>query len=995
MRIKFLNKQSSNDLLQAMEGQKMVFGSVEKTSTGELNISHKSSLLETSIKASSILQDDSLSVTPLQSLKDENVRTNEISDVETHSDFTSPMSSPRPRRPSIVEQEAMQRQNSTNRHSVIQARSRRLSIGEMTLPLPKDSNSFNPASILSSSHISESSFSIAQNSVISSRRSSKSSVSSVSDDDDNSAYTHHRQSSKPRSSHRHSHSKHHKKHRHHHHADSTSIRDSEASDKHSSHRVHGETSGRRRSSIKPIPPTRSTSKAVDDSETHQQITEESEHSSRKHRHHHHHHRHHRHHHHGSKTSSLNSAKKPSTNSGNLFFDAGSLQEIESPIKISLNAVPFDSDSVTVPSLDRHQNSSESISPADFIKSTVAYTKDESDDDEDGSISGSSSENENESKVNEDSADTRKEVKTEVPLPKSKRIKHLPIDVLYLSQHTYKRIMVSVNRDFREALCIKSDREFNATKTEQAAQFGICVEKDIEYRYYREVPGVTNELVAATLPALIEIMTGEGVTDAVLVRDFQATYRYYAKSTDVARLLILKFFGATYREDVTENQRKEWLPISQMKVLNFFKKWIDNCRDDFKDPELEKFLTFFMQYIIETDERKKPFAISILNNIKDEKIGNSAEVGNVYKKPEGIDFAVLSKRRQSAPSNILARSISGFSDAKASLRIKGDKSHISEKGLKSLSGIENMSNHSLLANELNIPLREQVTPEALASQLTLIEQSFFKEIKKEEFYFQGWSGPDKDTESPNLTKLVRWFNMVAYGVASDIVTRGSVKVRAYIIKRWIIVAQLSLRMNNFNAVFEVVAGLNLGPVTRLTKTWESLPKKYLDIWDSLNQVVSNKSSYKMYRSLLVAVRESSGTDPIIPYLGLNIQDLTFAEDGNSTFYTPKNEKIQRVEITKTATSAVGIRDGKVQEYEQILREPENMNKRTSSYVQPLINFDKFRLVSKLIYQTLEYQAGFYEIEPDKLLQQNLNDWETFTDAELYKISRLAEPKETVI
>ena len=39
------------------------------------------------------------------------------------------------------------------------------------------------------------------------------------------------------------------------------------------------------------------------------------------------------------------------------------------------------------------------------------------------------------------------------------------------------------------------------------------------------------------------------------------------------------------------------------------------------------------------------------------------------------------------------------------------------------------------------------------------------------------------------------------------------------------------------MMEIVIGLNLGPVSRLTKMWESLPEKYQDIFDSLMSFTS--------------------------------------------------------------------------------------------------------------------------------------------------------------
>ncbi|KAI9088529.1 ras guanine nucleotide exchange factor domain-containing protein, partial [Phlyctochytrium arcticum] len=120
------------------------------------------------------------------------------------------------------------------------------------------------------------------------------------------------------------------------------------------------------------------------------------------------------------------------------------------------------------------------------------------------------------------------------------------------------------------------------------------------------------------------------------------------------------------------------------------------------------------------------------------------------------------------------------------------------------------------------------PEMIAQQLTLLEHTQFKLIRPFEFFFQAWNDRHlKDVTSPNLSSLITWFNRVAYGVATEVVLGHKLKNRVTSLKRFIYIAQMSFRWNNFNTLFEIVAGLNLGPVTRLKKTWKSLPKKYWD------------------------------------------------------------------------------------------------------------------------------------------------------------------------
>jgi hypothetical protein len=121
----------------------------------------------------------------------------------------------------------------------------------------------------------------------------------------------------------------------------------------------------------------------------------------------------------------------------------------------------------------------------------------------------------------------------------------------------------------------------------------------------------------------------------------------------------------------------------------------------------------------------------------------------------------------------------------------------------------------------------IEPEKLAEQLTLIEHNQFKRIKMEEFYCQAWNSKSENRDTAvRLKGLISWFNKVAYGVATEVVNTQKIKDRVLVLKKLIYVADCCLNWNNFNTAFEIVAGLNLGPVSRLKKTVRHLSIKML-------------------------------------------------------------------------------------------------------------------------------------------------------------------------
>ncbi|KAJ3102225.1 RasGEF [Phlyctochytrium planicorne] len=263
---------------------------------------------------------------------------------------------------------------------------------------------------------------------------------------------------------------------------------------------------------------------------------------------------------------------------------------------------------------------------------------------------------------------------------------------------------------------------------------------------------------------------------------------------------------------------------------------------------------------------------------------------------------------------------------------------------------------------------ELDPTLIAQQLTLMEHNQFRKIRIEEFYCQAWNLPHAtgaQKSRSRLASLISWFNRVAYGVASEVVLQPKVKDRVGVLKRFIFIAHLCLKWNNFNTVFEIVAGLNLGAITRLKKTWKALPSKYWDVWNTLNRTVSDEGSYRTYRQAIVALKDRKPEIPILPYLGVNLKDLTFAEDGNPTHLSP------------TEVSAA-------------LKVPQE-----AITTEKMINFTKFRLLSKLLENISASQKGSYDFKADDKIQIWLKeDWVALDTADLYEHSRQCEPRQPV-
>ena len=412
--------------------------------------------------------------------------------------------------------------------------------------------------------------------------------------------------------------------------------------------------------------------------------------------------------------------------------------------------------------------------------------------------------------------------------------------------------------------------------------------------------------AATLPGLVDSLISENAeSDLNLLSDFLLTHTYYAESIDVARLLIIRFLEIKEKiraASATNSAKKafgakekqvDWNAMGQMRLLNVIRKWVDNYTHTFeRNQELSKLVFLFCKEV-QKDTQKAPFVTSILPKL--EKFIASTG-GGILRLPSFL---------------------------------------CCDDGLS--KDVKFMS----------------LDPDKVADELTLVEFNLFKSIHISEVFNQSWSHKDtlqRHRIAPNLLNFISSFNKIAYGVATQVVLQKKLSDRVEVIKHCIRIAMRCMKLQNFNTCFEIVAGLNLGSVSRLKETWKAVPKKHMDAWLMLSGLVNSEGNYKAYRELIQNKIGFPPSGPVLPYLGMYLSDLTFIEDGNPT-YTNVSAK------HSTAT---------------------------------VINFQKFRMLSTVFKTIITYQQKDFDLPSDPTVKEFLGtQWKVLTEAQLYDQSKLCE------
>jgi len=130
---------------------------------------------------------------------------------------------------------------------------------------------------------------------------------------------------------------------------------------------------------------------------------------------------------------------------------------------------------------------------------------------------------------------------------------------------------------------------------------------------------------------------------------------------------------------------------------------------------------------------------------------------------------------------------------------------------------------------------------------------------------------------NVKRMSEHFDHLAHWVANFVLLRDKPKHRALMLEKMMRVARKLRELNNYNALGAFLAGLRSTAVFRLAATRELLPPAVGKDWMKLEILMNPSRSHAAYR-----LAWDNSSSERIPYIPLQLRDLTTAEQGNPTF-----------------------------------------------------------------------------------------------------------------
>ncbi|XP_062586095.1 ral guanine nucleotide dissociation stimulator-like 1 isoform X4 [Saccostrea cucullata] len=432
--------------------------------------------------------------------------------------------------------------------------------------------------------------------------------------------------------------------------------------------------------------------------------------------------------------------------------------------------------------------------------------------------------------------------------------------------------------------------------------------------------------AGTLEKLVEsLVTAKGELDSTYVNIFLATYRTFASPKQVLEILIKRY--KWLEKDSSEHKEKKENNENQQKTFkNVISVWMDTYPDDFRDhPDYT--------------------CLTVLESFSHQFIPDSDLELRARHKIEKFQREAVSK---------------------------------SDGGIKFQFSIVDEVDHMIDA-EYQKPLEFLDIPnQRLAEQLTYKDAELFKRVIPHHCLGAVWARRDRKlgkggTIAPSVLATIEQFNRVSLRVIATILRTRDLKssLRAKILQKWIDIAQELRQQKNFSSLKAIISGLQSHSVYRLKRTWASLPKESIDLFQELADIFSNDNNQILSRELLM--KEATAKFP----------DL----DSNNKILRRRNLQKRRSWIEN------GIVQGTVPYLGTFLTDLTMIDTAIPDRTEcGLINFEKRRKEFEVLAQIklLQSAAQIYNFQENKQIWSWFDSVRVYDESECHDMSCLIEP-----
>uniref|UniRef100_A0A8B9EQ92 Ral guanine nucleotide dissociation stimulator like 1 n=1 Tax=Anser cygnoides TaxID=8845 RepID=A0A8B9EQ92_ANSCY len=309
--------------------------------------------------------------------------------------------------------------------------------------------------------------------------------------------------------------------------------------------------------------------------------------------------------------------------------------------------------------------------------------------------------------------------------------------------------------------------------------------------------------AGTLEKLVEnLLTAFGDNDFTYISIFLSTYRGFASTKEVLELLLDRYgnLETLSCEEVGSQNSSGSKTVVRNAIASILRAWLDQCSEDFREspnyPCLLKLLDYLKRSMPGSDPERR--AQNLLEQFQKQEVEND----------NGF--------HSTSPCNLY-----------------------DEEEME----ISSPEEFSFFREDL------------VAEQLTYMDAKLFKKVVPHHCLGCIWSRRDKKENkhlAPTIRATIAQFNAVTKCVVSTILKSKELKTqqRAKIIEKWIHIAHECRILKNFSSLRAIVSALQSNSIYRLKKTWASVPKDRMLMFEELSDIFSDHDNYLTSRELLM-------------------------------------------------------------------------------------------------------------------------------------------------
>ncbi|KAG9383605.1 ras guanyl-nucleotide exchange factor [Pyrenophora tritici-repentis] len=388
-------------------------------------------------------------------------------------------------------------------------------------------------------------------------------------------------------------------------------------------------------------------------------------------------------------------------------------------------------------------------------------------------------------------------------------------------------------------------------------------------------------------------------DSKFVSVFLALYRRFATPGQLLEAIIKRFEAINKEKDLPMIRI-----ISQLRYLAILQQWVAYYPGDFAYPTTRRLIRRFATSLASNRE----FSVAATEIIRDLEM---------VVEDDDTDWACSDRQRaqnENIPTfhnNVLDEDSDEDEFSRALGHMTGPSARNSVArssvtgGTPSLDGSMGSSQILLTQVEKNERLARQLEPnpikplskiqwhqlmgeseEAIAREMTRIDWIMFSSVRPRDLVRHVSLNAEEKKRCKNLenvTRMTDHFNHVAFLVSNYILLRDKPKHRALMMEKWMKIARQLRKLNDYNMLGAVLAGIKGTAVSRLIATRDLVPQPTTQDFWKLDILMNHSKSHGAYR---LAWENSSGER--IPYIPLHRRDLVSASEGNSTFVNDKKK-----------------------------------------------------------------------------------------------------------